>query len=102
MAHALHENRLMRALFLILTLSAACGNSQEDIQAEIDRANHCTQASECADAGGYCPFGCNIFVNAAEKDRIRDLMRSYGSNCAYDCAQLKSVACESGRCVAKY
>lgn len=82
----------------IAALAAACGPSEQSIRDEIDAANHCTDASDCVDAGSVCPFGCFILVNKAEVGHIRALLADWHSNCAFDCAPLGNVICKSGKC----
>jgi hypothetical protein len=80
-------------------LAVCCGPSSEEIQAEIDAANHCEVARDCVNAGGKCPFGCYALVNRAEVDRISSLIDDYpDGECEYDCMMLGPVVCVEGRC----
>ena len=85
-------------LFIATVLAAACAPSEDEIQEEIDEANHCTTADECVDVGTECPFGCNILVNAAEADRIRAMLEDHQESCAYDCLAPTIVTCTAGQC----
>lgn len=90
------------ALFSLLFL-VGCGASEESIRAEIRSAAACSQASDCAVVGTYCPYGCSIVVNKSEVERIRKLLEANSNNtCVYDCAVQTSIACENGACVGKY
>lgn len=68
----------------------------------ITSANYCETASDCTRAGSVCPFGCDIFVNTAEAERISSMLSSYQSTCQYSCVQLKRVECVENRCVSRY
>jgi hypothetical protein len=102
----------MRRRLCVLLLSigglggTSCGPSESSLRQEIDQANHCQVASDCADAGSVCPFGCNILVHKDEVAAIRARLRAYemggGSRCAYDCRALQSIQCTAGRCVGVY
>lgn len=95
----------MKKILRITTLLAAgllasCAVSDDSIREEIAIANTCTQASDCVDVGSYCPFGCDILVNASQADRIQSLLESHEDNsCAYDCAAISWISCEAGVCV---
>lgn len=88
----------------LLALVAGCNPTESQVRAEISAGQTCAVAAECVDLGAYCPFGCNIVVHRDQADRIRALLVSYRSDdsCVYDCAALQSIACEAGRCMAKY
>jgi hypothetical protein len=103
------REEVMRALklfaisSLLLLATSSCGRSEGEVRSEIARAATCTQASDCAVVGSYCPYGCSIVVNKSEVERIQKLLEANMNNtCLYDCAQLKSIACEGGACVAKF
>ncbi|MFO0756408.1 MAG: hypothetical protein U0359_07950 [Byssovorax sp.] len=88
----------LASLFALAAFALACGPTEQSIRDEIDAANHCTVASDCASAGGACPFGCFILVNKAEVAHIQSLLADWQSNCAYDCAALKEILCTQGKC----
>jgi hypothetical protein len=83
----------------------ACAPSESAIREAIDEASYCDVAEDCANAGGQCPFGCDVLVNASEVEVIRDLMARYaerGAECLYDCAALVEIRCDAGTCVGDY
>ena len=90
--------RTSRAAGLAIATLLGCVPSEDEIQREIDEASYCTTASECVDVGTECPFGCNILVNAAEADRIRDLLDDHDETCLYDCVAPTTIQCTAGRC----
>lgn len=88
----------------IVVLTSACV-SEEEVEDEMSAANYCENVDECVEIFPGCPLGCWEFVNAAEEERIRDLIDKYfdqqsGETCLYDCAGHGEVACTDGRCVA--
>lgn len=83
---------------VLLGCSEDITKSQGYIQRQIDQANYCETADDCADAGGKCPFGCYVYVNKEEVDRISDLIDSYESDCVYDCVMCLDVKCFEGKC----
>jgi hypothetical protein len=100
LAQTLHAGSNMRSWILAVLLLAGCGT---DVREQIRQANYCTVASDCGDAGGACPYGCNVVVNTSEVARIRALLQSHGDDgCVYDCRQLRSVSCDNQVCVANY
>ena len=68
------------------------------IKKEIDTANYCNTEEDCALAGSICPFGCKIYVNNAEKDRIRELMISFEPICKYECPVCEGLECKNNKC----
>lgn len=78
------------------------------LKTEIDAANYCEKDSDCAFLWGECPFGCHIIVNAAETERVQNLMTAYqeekrkngGAICAYSCTPQPEFGCVSGKCQA--
>jgi len=82
---------------------AACGPSESEVKDEIDAANHCSVVSECVSLGSDCPFGCYILVNAADAERIQELIDDYHSahateECMYDCVASYGTECRAGKC----
>lgn len=71
---------------------------KEAILSEIEDANYCETKADCAQAHSKCPFGCYVFVNNSEVDRIQSLIDSYESNCVYGCIQLEDYDCINNRC----
>ena len=93
----------MRTVLLLCLFCASCGVSEAEVREEIRRANFCTTAADCGSAGTVCPYGCDILVNKSQVDAIAArLSATSKSTCVYDCAQLKSIACENQICVGKY
>lgn len=93
----------MRVTLLLGLFCVACGVSEAEVREEIRRANYCTTAADCGNAGSVCPYGCDILVNKSQVDAIAARLRATSNDtCLYDCAQLKSIACESQVCVGKY
>jgi len=87
-----------------LMLLAACGPSEKYIKSEIEKANYCTTADDCMLAAmGKCPFGCYVYVNKAEAERIKSLIEQYETapkirGCEYLCAEMTRVECKDGKC----
>ncbi len=78
--------------------------TQEDVEAAIEAANTCVDASDCVDLGSQCPFGCWILVNAAEAEQVQATIDAYyaagGSTCTYSCSNRGEIECRAGRCEA--
>lgn len=91
------KNIVLFGLVMLLLFSGC--DSKSFIQEEIEKANHCSDESDCALAGGKCPFGCYVYVNEGEVDRIKDLIEGYESKCVYGCVYCPGVECVEGRCV---
>lgn len=70
-----------------------------NIRNEIKKANYCEIDSDCVDAGGKCPFGCYVYVNKNEVDKISKLIRSFDSKCIYGCVSISNVICKDKKCV---
>lgn len=87
-------------LLLIVALAYFDPRSEGSVKREIERANYCNTKSDCVDVGGKCPFGCYVFVNKNESQRIETLVNSYNSTCMYACIALKDFDCISGKCQA--
>jgi hypothetical protein len=82
---------------------AACGPSESHVKEEIELANYCSAVSDCASLGSDCPFGCTILVNAAEAERIQELIDDYHAahateECMYDCVASYGTECRGGKC----
>ena len=93
---------MILGLFVVsCTYSRSTNNlTEEQIKAEIEKANYCQKDSDCVNIGEKCPFGCAIIVNINEETRIKSLVEPYGSNCIYDCIEVKEVKCISNKCTA--
>ncbi|NCC71551.1 hypothetical protein EOM09_08320 [bacterium] len=68
------------------------------INYEIKKANYCEIDSDCINAGGKCPFGCYIYINKNEFEKISKLISNYESNCVYDCINCEKAICENNKC----
>ena len=77
-------------------------NEESRIKGEIARANYCETKSDCVDVGGKCPFGCYVFVNENEAERIGKLIDNYESTCVYSCIALESFDCVDNKCVVNF
>jgi hypothetical protein len=88
-----------------VVLLVACTPSEGSIKAEIEKANYCATADDCELAAfSKCPFGCYVYVNKVEANRIVSLIDSYermprGYGCAYMCVRIEGVDCQDGKCV---
>ena len=71
---------------------------ESSIKSEIEKANYCNVDSDCLDAGGKCPFGCWVYVNKNEVNRISELIDSYNSKCIYSCVSCPTAICENNKC----
>lgn len=91
---------LLALLFLVVGgIYLAWPKIQENkIKAEIEKANYCSIDSDCVDIGGKCPFGCYIYVNRNEAERISQLVESFESKCVYGCVSCSQLTCAEGRC----
>jgi hypothetical protein len=79
-------------------LLTACGPSEDEVLAALDEANYCLSANECERIEPQCPFGCNIYVNTAEADQIRELLAGFDGECTYKCDSPTDAACVEGSC----
>lgn len=74
------------------------GLTAADVQAEIEAANYCEVKDDCVETNTKCPIGCYNLVNAAELDRINDLVGEFKQTCFQTCATLDDFDCVEGRC----
>lgn len=72
--------------------------SEYYIKYEIKKANYCDTKDDCVFAGGGCPFGCYIYVNKNERDRIKNLVESFNSKCVYGCLYCPDFECKDNKC----
>jgi len=97
-------NNSAKTLILLLLILTACGPSERSIKKEIEKANYCQTADDCALAArARCPFGCYVYVNKAEADRIAALIKEYDqaprmSRCMYGCIGSEGPACINTKC----
>ncbi len=86
-------------LIIIISIFLAFPKIKESyIKSVIEKANYCEVDSDCVDAGGKCPFGCYLYVNKKEVEKISRLIESYDSWCIYGCASNPTVVCENKKC----
>ncbi len=85
-------------LIIIPIISYIPKYKESVISSEIEEANYCDIDSDCAYAGSKCPFGCYIYVNVDEVDRIKALVDSFESRCVYGCLRCDDVVCVNNRC----
>jgi hypothetical protein len=84
-------------------------NLEEKINREIHKANYCTTDGDCVILQGSCPFGCGVYVNKTEIEDLRQQMIDYHqkmearnlARCVYNCNQVVSPICSSGKCLPK-
>ncbi len=103
-------SKALIALFLVSLILAVCTvQTPEDgleldarakeIQNEINNANYCESDSDCRLVGDKCPFGCFIYVNKREMQRIKAMVDSYQSTCMYACIQcVENAKCINNKC----
>lgn len=72
--------------------------TEAEIQSEIENANYCDTKEDCMKVNAQCPFGCNVYVNVADGERIQALLDSFVSNCEYRCQVCESVECRNNQC----
>ena len=89
---------LLAIVFISSLLASSRPIEQSYIEREIVKAGYCEVDSDCVVAASKCPFGCHITVNKNEAERIRGLVNSFDSTCAYSCVELKDVICENNKC----
>ena len=85
-------------ILLVVVLAFFNPRSEGNIKKEIELANYCNAKSDCVDVGGKCPFGCYVFVNKNESQRIETLINSYESTCVYSCIALQGFDCVESKC----
>lgn len=73
--------------------------TEKYIQNEINEANYCESDSDCGlVTNSKCPFGCYIYVNKNEVDKIDNLLKDYESQCIYGCVKNQGVECINNKC----
>ena len=86
-------------LLIALSMFLAFPRMKEsNITSAIEEANYCEVDSDCVDAGGKCPFGCYVYVNINEVEKISQLIQAYDSDCVYGCVSCPAVVCENQKC----
>lgn len=91
---------IILAIFIIVFSSLIPTLKEKNIKNEIIKANYCEEDSDCVNVGSKCPFGCWIYVNKNEVEKISNLIDKYNSNCVYGCLLCDNVKCEDKKCVA--
>ncbi|USN45006.1 MAG: hypothetical protein H6502_02995 [Candidatus Woesearchaeota archaeon] len=89
------------ALLVVLGVSLFLSHPVREeafIREEINKANYCSVDTDCVDVGGKCPFGCYVYVNEAEVERISELITAFDESCVYGCVFCPSVVCENNAC----
>ena len=86
------------ALLIITVLISSCINREANIKSEIEKAKYCEINEDCVKVDAWCPFGCSVYVNKAEADRIQELIDSFKSNCQYRCQASIGVECKNNKC----
>ena len=76
------------------------GAQRDRIRAEIAKASTCKVKADCAGPLYRCPFGCSIYVNRNELERIKKLLASYPEECDYECKKIDGFDCVEGKCAA--
>lgn len=95
---------LVFSIFLFAVLAAFFyPRSRYYVKREIERANYCQAKEDCVFVGNECPFGCYIYVNKNEADRIKNLISAYNayphsSRCVYGCISCQDVHCQDNKC----
>lgn len=89
--------------------SFQCGGSsykipqtQESIEQAIKEAQYCEVKSDCVQVESKCPFGCYVFVNKNEAEKIQTFINSYESRCMYNCVELARYDCVNNKCEVLY
>ena len=85
----------------MVLLSGCTIENAQNIREQINTANYCETAADCAPVGGSCPFACSdTFVNKNEQARIQSMIDTLDGECVHDCPNCNDVQCEKNRCVA--
>jgi hypothetical protein len=70
------------------------------MQGEVERAAMCETGESCVHVQGACPLGCDLAVNAKNKDRVQRWLKKFRGGCEYKCAPpTGKPACVAGACV---
>jgi len=90
---------LFFAAVSILLVLSSCQSAENRIKEEIEKANYCNTKDDCVLAGSECPFGCYIYVNVDEAERITRIIDNFESRCIYSCISCPDVECSESKCV---
>ncbi len=85
-------------LIIYIFYPAKVNIKESVIKTEIEKSNYCDVDSDCVDAGGKCPFGCWVYVNKNEVDKISQLIKSFDTTCVYDCVYCPTAICTNHKC----
>lgn len=98
-----HLLKISLALFAVIIILAAGTfffiRSEYYIEMKIKEANYCQTKNDCIELQGQCPFGCYVYVNKSEGERIKNLIDSYESTCIYGCIESSGYDCLENKCV---
>lgn len=95
----IYMKHLPLSLIAIVALTGCTSASGEKvIQHAIDEANYCDTEADCVMVGSKCPFGCYIYSNAKESDRMTKMIDAYESTCVYSCLENFGVDCINNKC----
>ncbi len=72
--------------------------TEASIKEQITEANYCETKADCVQVVSQCPFGCYVFVNVAEAERLQQLIDQYPSQCVYDCVSMLGYDCVDNKC----
>lgn len=72
------------------------------IRFQIKGAGYCTDRFDCTAVKSSCPFGCNIYVNRDEKEKVQDLIDTAPRKCEYRCPVAEEIICKQNRCQVTY
>ena len=111
--------KIMRSIqlsIILLLFSLACHANECELEAqktsentiieELKIANYCETDNDCVNIKPMCPFGCQVVVNKAERERVEDLMSEHFEkhvecpSCIYECIAIKAIRCKNRKCLA--
>lgn len=72
--------------------------TEKGVKQSIEKARYCEAKADCAQVQSKCPFGCGIFVNKNEAERINTIIDAYESRCIYQCVIVKGYDCINNKC----
>lgn len=87
---------------LAVYLNVFVFNEEKEIDRAIEEAKYCEKKDDCAKIESQCPFGCWVVVNKNETERIRNMIHSYESYCAYGCTEPEGYDCIENKCQILY
>ena len=85
--------------------SRATCDAKEEFRAFVATRQTCSNASDCTNVSGSCPFGCYVPVVkaaapavTAKLETLATRLDKAGHRCVYRCTAPPSEACVDGRC----